>query len=80
MISPRRRPAPGGRPGFVRAIAPDTLAFSSYDGNGMARPCELVAHEVAATPMPRLAGTYASSWRTGSIAASRANSSGMNGW
>lgn len=25
----------GGRPGFVRVIAPDTLAFPSYDGNGM---------------------------------------------
>lgn len=25
----------GGRPGFVRVIAPDSLAFPSYDGNGM---------------------------------------------
>jgi hypothetical protein len=25
----------GGRPGFVRVIAPDTIAFPSYDGNGM---------------------------------------------
>ncbi len=25
----------GGRPGFVRVIAPGTLAFPSYDGNGM---------------------------------------------
>jgi hypothetical protein len=25
----------GGRPGFVRVIAEDTLAFPSYDGNGM---------------------------------------------
>lgn len=25
----------GGRPGFVRAVANDTLAFPSYDGNGM---------------------------------------------
>ena len=25
----------GGRPGFVRVIADDTLAFPSYDGNGM---------------------------------------------
>ena len=25
----------GGRPGFVRVIAPATLAFPSYDGNGM---------------------------------------------
>ena len=25
----------GGAPGFVRVIAPDTLAFPSYDGNGM---------------------------------------------
>ena len=25
----------GGHPGFVRVIAPDTLAFPSYDGNGM---------------------------------------------
>ena len=25
----------GGRPGFVRIVAPDTLAFPSYDGNGM---------------------------------------------
>jgi uncharacterized protein len=25
----------GGVPGFVRVIAPDTLAFPSYDGNGM---------------------------------------------
>ncbi len=25
----------GGRPGFVRVIAPDVLAFPSYDGNGM---------------------------------------------
>lgn len=25
----------GGRRGFVRVIAPDTLAFPSYDGNGM---------------------------------------------
>lgn len=25
----------GGRPGFVRVIAPDALAFPSYDGNGM---------------------------------------------
>ena len=25
----------GGRPGFVRVVAPDTLAFPSYDGNGM---------------------------------------------
>lgn len=25
----------GGSPGFVRVIAPDTLAFPSYDGNGM---------------------------------------------
>ena len=25
----------GGRPGFVRVIDPDTLAFPSYDGNGM---------------------------------------------
>lgn len=27
----------GGRPGFVRVIAPDVLAFPSYDGNGMFR-------------------------------------------
>ena len=27
----------GGRPGFVRVVAPDTLAFPSYDGNGMFR-------------------------------------------
>lgn len=25
----------GGRPGFVRVLGPDTLAFPSYDGNGM---------------------------------------------
>ena len=25
----------GGTPGFVRVVAPDTLAFPSYDGNGM---------------------------------------------
>ena len=25
----------GGRPGFVRVTAPDSLAFPSYDGNGM---------------------------------------------
>jgi predicted pyridoxine 5'-phosphate oxidase superfamily flavin-nucleotide-binding protein len=25
----------GGRPGFVRVVAPDVLAFPSYDGNGM---------------------------------------------
>jgi predicted pyridoxine 5'-phosphate oxidase superfamily flavin-nucleotide-binding protein len=25
----------GGLPGFVRVVAPDTLAFPSYDGNGM---------------------------------------------
>ena len=25
----------GGRPGFVRVVAPDALAFPSYDGNGM---------------------------------------------
>jgi predicted pyridoxine 5'-phosphate oxidase superfamily flavin-nucleotide-binding protein len=25
----------GGMPGFVRVVAPDTLAFPSYDGNGM---------------------------------------------
>ncbi|MGD8418520.1 MAG: pyridoxamine 5'-phosphate oxidase family protein [Pseudomonadales bacterium] len=25
----------GGRPGFVRVVAADTLAFPSYDGNGM---------------------------------------------
>ena len=25
----------GGRPGFVRVIAPDVLAFPNYDGNGM---------------------------------------------
>jgi uncharacterized protein len=25
----------GGRPGFVRAVSDDTLAFPSYDGNGM---------------------------------------------
>ena len=25
----------GGAPGFVRIVAPDTLAFPSYDGNGM---------------------------------------------
>jgi predicted pyridoxine 5'-phosphate oxidase superfamily flavin-nucleotide-binding protein len=25
----------GGRPGFVRVLEPDTLAFPSYDGNGM---------------------------------------------
>jgi len=25
----------GGRPGFVRVVAPDTIAFPSYDGNGM---------------------------------------------
>src|SRR5262245_46286007 len=25
----------GGRPGFVRVIDPRTLAFPSYDGNGM---------------------------------------------
>ncbi len=25
----------GGRPGFVRVIEPDLLAFPSYDGNGM---------------------------------------------
>lgn len=27
----------GGEPGFVRVIAPDTLAFPGYDGNGMFR-------------------------------------------
>jgi uncharacterized protein len=25
----------GGHPGFVRVVGPDTLAFPSYDGNGM---------------------------------------------
>ena len=25
----------GGRPGFVRVVDPQTLAFPSYDGNGM---------------------------------------------
>ena len=25
----------GGHPGFVRIVSPDTLAFPSYDGNGM---------------------------------------------
>ncbi len=25
----------GGKPGFVRVVAADTLAFPSYDGNGM---------------------------------------------
>jgi predicted pyridoxine 5'-phosphate oxidase superfamily flavin-nucleotide-binding protein len=25
----------GGSPGFVRVVAPDTLAFPDYDGNGM---------------------------------------------
>lgn len=25
----------GGEPGFVRVVAPDTIAFPSYDGNGM---------------------------------------------
>ena len=25
----------GGAPGFARVVAPDTLAFPSYDGNGM---------------------------------------------
>ena len=25
----------GGAPGFVQVVAPDTLAFPSYDGNGM---------------------------------------------
>ena len=25
----------GGRPGFVRVVDPETLAFPSYDGNGM---------------------------------------------
>jgi uncharacterized protein len=27
----------GGAPGFVRVVAPDTLAFPNYDGNGMFR-------------------------------------------
>jgi predicted pyridoxine 5'-phosphate oxidase superfamily flavin-nucleotide-binding protein len=27
----------GGLPGFVRVVAPDTLAFPDYDGNGMFR-------------------------------------------
>ena len=27
----------GGAPGFVRVVSPDTLAFPSYDGNGMFR-------------------------------------------
>lgn len=27
----------GGDPGFVRVVAPDTLAFPHYDGNGMFR-------------------------------------------
>jgi hypothetical protein len=27
----------GGLPGFVRVVGPDTLAFPSYDGNGMYR-------------------------------------------
>jgi uncharacterized protein len=27
----------GGAPGFVRVVAPDTLVFPSYDGNGMFR-------------------------------------------
>lgn len=27
----------GGRPGFVRVVDPETLAFPSYDGNGMFR-------------------------------------------
>jgi hypothetical protein len=27
----------GGVPGFVRVVAPDTLAFPDYDGNGMFR-------------------------------------------
>src|SRR5690349_4330885 len=27
----------GGRPGFVRVVGPGTLAFPSYDGNGMFR-------------------------------------------
>jgi hypothetical protein len=27
----------GGRPGFVRVVDPQTLAFPSYDGNGMFR-------------------------------------------
>jgi Pyridoxamine 5'-phosphate oxidase len=27
----------GGKPGFVRVVAADTLAFPSYDGNGMFR-------------------------------------------
>lgn len=27
----------GGEPGFVRVVAPDTLAFPVYDGNGMFR-------------------------------------------
>jgi len=25
----------GGAPGFVRVVAPDTLVFPDYDGNGM---------------------------------------------
>ena len=35
----------GGRPGFVRVIADDALAFPSYDGNGMFKSIgNLVSH------------------------------------
>jgi predicted pyridoxine 5'-phosphate oxidase superfamily flavin-nucleotide-binding protein len=37
-VDPQGRPTvsyKGGAPGFVRALAPGTLAFPSYDGNGM---------------------------------------------
>jgi predicted pyridoxine 5'-phosphate oxidase superfamily flavin-nucleotide-binding protein len=33
----------GGRPGFVRVLDPTTLAFPSYDGNGMFRSLGAIA-------------------------------------
>src|SRR5918996_4995100 len=34
----------GGAPGFVRVVAPDTLAFPSYDGNGMFKSLGNILH------------------------------------
>jgi uncharacterized protein len=37
----------GGAPGFVRVLAPETLAFPSYDGNGMFRTLGNICANVA---------------------------------
>ena len=67
----------GGKPGFVRVVAADTLAFPSYDGNGMFKSLGNVLRNAKVGPRTAGAGMETNGCVQGLLAAANRHDRGQ---